>query len=124
LQLWGKQVGEEFQQANNNWHQNPWWTAYQFQNDDTRDRIITSGQLRYDFTDWLYAQGRIGMDWQTRRETDLVPQGTGYQRGGSMSEAQTNIREINMDYLIGFDKMYRSRQRECILRRKLDAQEI
>ncbi|MBS0000046.1 MAG: SusC/RagA family TonB-linked outer membrane protein [Cyclobacteriaceae bacterium] len=106
LQLWGKSVGEEFQQANNNWHQNPWWTAYQFDNDDTRDRIITSGQLRYDITDWLYAQGRIGMDWMTRRETDLVPQGTGYQRGGSMSEAQTNIREINADYMIGFNKMY------------------
>jgi len=106
LSLWGKSVGEEFQQANNNWHQNPWWTAYQFNNDDTRDRIITSGQLRYDITDFLYAQGRIGMDWMTRKETDLVPQGTGYQRGGSMSEGQTNIREINIDYLIGFNDMF------------------
>ena len=79
-----------------------WWTAYQFENDDTRDRIITSGQLRYDITDWLYLQGRIGMDWLTRRETDLVPQGTGYQRGGSMSEGQTNIREINADWMLGY----------------------
>lgn len=106
LTLWGKSVGEEFQQANNNWHQNPWWVAYQFNNDDTRDRVITSGQLRYDITDFLYVQGRIGMDWMTRRETDLVPQGTGYQRGGSLSEAQTNIREINMDYLVGFDDTF------------------
>ncbi len=106
LELWGKSVGEEFQQANNNWHQNPWWVAYQFNNDDTRDRIITSGQLRYDITDWLYLQGRVGMDWMTRRETDLVPQGTGYQRGGSLSEAETNIREINMDYLLGFNDMF------------------
>jgi len=106
LLIWGKSVGEEFQQANNNWHQNPWWVAYQFDNDDWRDRIITSGQLRYDITDFLYVQGRIGMDWYTRRETDLVPQGTGYQRGGSLNEGETRIREINMDYLVGFDDMF------------------
>jgi TonB-linked SusC/RagA family outer membrane protein len=106
LDLWGKSVGEEFQQANNNWHQNPWWVAYQFDNDDTRDRIITSGQLRYDITDFLYIQGRVGWDYQTRRETDLVPQGTGYQRGGSMSEAQTDIQELNMDYIVGFNDMF------------------
>jgi TonB-linked SusC/RagA family outer membrane protein len=106
LELWGKSVGEEFQQANNNWHQNPWWVAYQFNDDDTRDRIITSGQLRYDVTDFLYLQGRIGMDWMTRRETWLTPQGTGYARGGSMWEWQTNFREINMDYQVGFNERF------------------
>ncbi len=102
LDLWGKFVGEEFQQANNNWHQNPWWSAYQFNFDDISDRIITSGQLRYDMTDFLYVQGRIGMDWTTRRRTVLVPQGTGFNQGGSMEEYQGNVREINMDYLVGF----------------------
>ncbi len=102
LDLWGKFVGEEFQQTNNNWHQNPWWSAYQFDFDDISDRIITSGQLRYDITDFLYVQGRIGMDWTTRRRTELVPQGTGFNRGGSMAEYQGNVREINMDYLVGF----------------------
>jgi TonB-linked SusC/RagA family outer membrane protein len=106
LAIWGKTPGEEFQQANNNWHQNPWWTAYQFNNDDWRDRLIASGQMKYDITDYLYVQGRIGMDWYTRRETDLVPQGTGYQRGGSLSEGENRVREINMEYTLGFNKTF------------------
>ncbi|MGC1244094.1 MAG: SusC/RagA family TonB-linked outer membrane protein, partial [Chryseosolibacter sp.] len=106
LTLWGKSPGEEFQQANNNWHQNPWWVAYQFQNDDWRDRLITSGQLRYDITDWLWVQGRAGMDWYTRKVTDLVPQGTGFQRGGSMNEREFRVREINMEWMAGFDKTF------------------
>jgi TonB-linked SusC/RagA family outer membrane protein len=76
-----KKEGEEFQQANNNWLQNPWWTAYQFKNHNVRDRFITSGNLRYNITDWLYISGEVGMDWYTRNNDYLTPQGIGYQRG-------------------------------------------
>lgn len=106
LSVWQKSPGEEYQQANNNWHQNPWWVAYQFQNDDWRDRLISSGQLRYDITDWLWVQGRGGMDWYTRKVEDLVPQGTGYQRGGSMSEREYRVREVNLEWMAGFDKTF------------------
>lgn len=106
LTIWGKVPGEEYQQANNNWHQNPWWVAYQFTNDDWRDRLISSGQLRYDITDWLWVQGRAGMDWYTRKGEDLVPQGTGYQRGGSMNEREYRVREINLEWMAGFDKSF------------------
>jgi TonB-linked SusC/RagA family outer membrane protein len=103
LNVWGKLPGEEMPAGEHNWHQNPWWVAYQFEEIDILDRIITSGQLRYDITDFLYLQGRIGMDWSTRRLTTLTPQGTSYQRGGSMWENEERRREINMDYQIGFD---------------------
>ena len=106
LSIWGKSVGEEYQQANNNWHQNPWWTAYQFNNDDTRDRLIPSATMRFEITDFLYAQGRFGMDWYTRKETDLVPQGTGYQRGGSMTEGENRVRETNMEWMVGYDQAF------------------
>jgi TonB-linked SusC/RagA family outer membrane protein len=106
LSIWGKIPGEEFQQANNNWHQNPWWVAYQFQNDDWRDRLISSGQLRYDITDWLWVQGRAGMDWYTRKITNLVPQGTGHMRGGSMNEGEYRVREVNLEWMAGFDKTF------------------
>lgn len=106
LSVWSKGVGEEFQQASNNWGQNPWWTAYQFVNSDKRDRLITSGQLRYDLTDFLYVQGRAGMDWYTRRDHGLTPQGTGYNRGGSVSEGERRVREINLEYIVGFDKKF------------------
>src|SRR5688500_7878785 len=106
LTTWGKVVGEEFQVANNPWHQNPYWTAHQFQNDDWRDRLIASGQLRYDITDWLWVQGRGGMDWYTLKRTDLVPQGTGFQRGGGMNEREYRVREINLEWMAGADKTF------------------
>lgn len=106
LSIWQKSVGEEYQQAANNWGQNPWWVAYQFTNTDKRDRIITSGRLRYDITDFLYIQGRAGMDWYTRREQFITPQGTGYQRAGSINEGENRVREINLEYILGFDKSF------------------
>lgn len=106
LTLWGKSPGEELQQANNAWHQNPYWVAHQFINDDWRDRIITSGQLRYDITDWLWVQGRAGMDWYTRKVTDLTPQGTGHNRGGAMNEREFRVREVNLEWMLGADKTF------------------
>ncbi len=106
LSVWGSSPGFEMPAGNNNWHQNPWWVSNQFKQRDIKDRIIASGQLRYDITDFLYIQGRIGMDWITRRETDLTPQGTGYSRGGSMTEMEWRRRELNMDYLVGFEEKF------------------
>ncbi len=102
----GKMPGEELQVSTDLWNQNPWWAAYQFSNDDTRDRVITSNVARFDVTDFLYVQGRFSMDWYTRRESDLTPFGTGYQRTGSMQERERRIREINLEGLIGFDDTY------------------
>lgn len=104
-----KDVGEEYPIGNGSgalWTQNPWWTSYQFINDDTRDRLNTSGRLRYDITDWLYIQGQAGMDWYTRRETDMGPQGTGHNRGGSITEGENRVREINLEYMLGFNKTF------------------
>lgn len=102
----GKGPGEELQISNDLWNQNPWWAAHQFENDDIRDRIITSNVVRFDVTDFLYAQGRFSMDWYTRRETDLTPFGTGYQRRGSMREREDRIRETNIEGIIGFNDRY------------------
>ena len=99
-----KFAGQELLPAANNWGQNPWWVAWQHVNNDKRDRIITSSQLRYDITDWLYASGRVGMDWYTRRTQQLTPEGVGYQLGGSMSEGEDRVREVNMDWMLGVDK--------------------
>lgn len=108
IALHQKGIGEEYQQVgpNNNWHQNPWWVAYQHVDDDWRDRIITSAQLRYDLTDWLYVSGRAGMDWFTRRDRNLTPQGTGHSRSGNMSEGEDRVREINLEWIAGINKTF------------------
>ncbi|MEO6283945.1 MAG: SusC/RagA family TonB-linked outer membrane protein [Dyadobacter sp.] len=106
LNIWGKEVGEELQQANNNWGQNPYWTAYQFIKSDQKNRIITSGQLKYQLTDWLFIQGRVGLDKYTRRSEGLTPEGTGYQRGGARSLGNWNVSELNAEYTIGITKEF------------------
>jgi TonB-linked SusC/RagA family outer membrane protein len=106
LSIFGKQVGEEFQQASNNWGQNPYWVSYQFIKTDKKNRIITSGALKYQITDWLYVQGRVGFDRYMRRAEGLTPEGTGYQRGGARSMGTWNVQELNAEYTIGFNKEF------------------
>ena len=101
-----KIAGEEYQISANLWNQNPWFAAYQFKNDSKRDRVVTSNLARFDVTDFLYVQGRVGMDWYTRRRTNLTPYGTGYQRQGSLNEGEIRVREINLEGLVGFSDTY------------------
>jgi TonB-linked SusC/RagA family outer membrane protein len=101
-----KIAGQELLPWNDNYLQNPYWAAYQYINSDKRDRVITSGQLRYDILDFLYVSGRIGMDWFSKKEVSLTPEGTAYQTGGEMAERQSQAREINMEWILGFHKTY------------------
>ena len=102
----GKAPGEEYQISNNLWNVNPWFAAYQFDNDTKRDRIITSQLARFDITDFLYVQGRFSMDYFSRRRTVITPTGTGYQRLGSMNEDQRTQREVNLEGIIGYQDQF------------------
>ena len=102
-----KVPGEEFQVGPNLWTQNPYWAAYQLINTDERDRVIATGNVRYDFTDFLYVSGQAGMDWFTKRGTQQsAPQGTGHNRGGGISEYENRARETNFQFMVGFDKTF------------------
>ena len=102
----GKKPGEEFQIGPDLWTMNPYWAAYQRRNDDVRDRVIATGNVRYDITDFLYVSGQAGMDWYTKRGTDLTPEGTGDTRLGLMHESERRVREVNLQYMVGFDKTF------------------
>lgn len=96
--------GTELQYNNNIFSQNPWWATHQFENSNIRDRIMGSGQIRFDLQDWLYIQGRVGLDWYTYRRTNLEPYGTAYIAQGAMNEIEQRVRERNFEYVIGFDR--------------------
>jgi TonB-linked SusC/RagA family outer membrane protein len=106
LAVYGKTAGEEYQWFNDNWTQNPYWAAYHYSVDDERDRVIPSAQLRYNLTDFLYVSARAGMDWYSRRDQTITPQGTGHTRGGAMNEGTDMVREINLESTLGFDKTF------------------
>ncbi len=96
--------GSELGYSNNIYSQNPYFAAYNFRNEDQRNRIIASVNLRYDITDWLYAFVRTGVDDYTRRATSVEPWGTAYKLLGGMSEQERRYTQIDSDIMLGVDK--------------------
>ncbi len=98
--------GTELQFNGNVYVNNPYWVAYQYRRSSKRNRIIGSMVLKYDFTDWLYLQGRIGRDWHHYSRTYLTPYGTGYIPRGQMTEERFVISEENADVMLGWDREF------------------
>lgn len=85
-------------------------------NDSQRDRIFGNITLRYDFTDWLYLQGRLGQEYFTRHTEVNTPTGLAYMApapegfyNGRYDENLTRFREINADFLLGVEQQVTER---------------
>ena len=73
-----------------------------------RDRLFGNIAVRYNFTDWLYLQGRVGQDYWSRDQDYNFPTGqaslaaapAGFVNGTYVQEAR-RFRELNSDFLIG-----------------------
>jgi TonB-linked SusC/RagA family outer membrane protein len=96
--------GTELQFNNNVFVTNPYWAAYQFENDNRKDRIIGNVELRYEILDGLYARGKLGLDRFTNRVRSLEPYGTAYRPFGQISETMREIQELNTELLLGYDR--------------------
>jgi TonB-linked SusC/RagA family outer membrane protein len=99
--------GSELAFTDNPYATNPYFAAYKFQNATQKDRIIASTNLKYNFTDWLYLQGRVGQDYYTFGYSSITPTGTAYLPQGSFGIADRGSRtfaELNADVLLAFDK--------------------
>lgn len=91
---------------------NPYWVAYDRFENVHRDRIFGNTSVRYDFTDWLFVQGRIGQDYYTRPYNYNRPTGTrsigaittGFN--GYYYQDVSTFRERNMDILIGANRTF------------------
>lgn len=97
-------TGFEIQFSDDEYVSNPWFVVNQYVNDLDRKRWITSASLRYNFTGWLYAQGRVGYDLSNDRLLRVEPWGTAYtqDRHGNLQDLASMQRfELNYDGLIG-----------------------
>ncbi len=92
---------------------NPYWVAYERFENVRRDRIFGNASVRYQFTDWLYAQGRIGQDYYTRPYDYNIPSGSFGERSlttgfaGTYYQDVTTFRERNLDFLIGANHYFK-----------------
>ena len=98
--------GTELRHQGNTFAQNPYWAAYQFERRDVRDRILGNVQLKYNLTDWLYVQGRIGTDVVSGDFRTVEAYGTAYKPFGDTNESRRKIREDNADLFVGFNKEF------------------
>ncbi len=83
---------------------NPYWAVNNFNNDDKKNRIIASGTLKYDMTDWLYLTGRAGIDTYNLSRRRVTPFGTAYRPAGELSQAKFTYSLFDADIMLGIDK--------------------
>jgi TonB-linked SusC/RagA family outer membrane protein len=98
--------GFELRHQGNIYAQNPYWAAYQFMRLDNKNRFFGNTSLKYNITDWLYVQGRVGTDYISARFESTEPYGTAYKTTGDYNITNRTIKENNLDLFIGADKTF------------------
>ena len=97
-------TGVETRWSDDEYVSNPWFVVNQFKNNLSRKRLITALTARYSFTDWLYAQGRVGYDQLNDRVFKVTPWGTAYSqnfRGGLDELSTRQTYELNIEGMVG-----------------------
>jgi TonB-linked SusC/RagA family outer membrane protein len=96
--------GSETQWNDNIYETNPYFVINRGINDLERKRLIGAITARYNFTDWLYLQGRVGYDQTNDRIFQVDPTGLAYSQnemGGLGALRTSQIIELNPDVLAG-----------------------
>ena len=102
LKPWKDAEGNEvLYNSGNTFATNPWFAAYEFQNNTKRDRNISSITARYTFENGLFVQGRAGRDGYSDQYKHVLPSGTGYYPNGKIAEQHSKFEDINADALFG-----------------------
>ncbi|MFD2937151.1 SusC/RagA family TonB-linked outer membrane protein [Spirosoma flavum] len=92
---------------------NPYYSmSHHFEN-IKRDRLFGNVALKYQFTDWLYLQGRIAQDFYIRNQDYNIPNGyapiakapVGYVNGSYTQDVRQNT-ERNIDFILGANKTF------------------
>lgn len=93
--------GRERTFTNDTYVTNPYFAAYNFQNNTQRKRLISSLSAKYSFTKWLYAQARLGYDNINDQRISIEPTGTAYRSdNGTMTQYNYQTNEFNADILV------------------------
>lgn len=104
---WGTAAdGSELLGGENNYFNNPYWLQYRKTNDMNKNRLTGSMTLKYDITDWLYVQGAVQRDGYNMDFKQIQPTGAAADPAGWMTEYSKSFSEMNLNYLIAFNKEF------------------
>ncbi|MCD7976636.1 MAG: SusC/RagA family TonB-linked outer membrane protein [Tannerellaceae bacterium] len=90
--------------AKDNPQENPYWVQKYRQNEDTRNRILVSGALSYQITEWWSAELRAGTDTYTTNITNRLYAGGNTRPAGNYSEQTDTFYENNYSFLTSLRK--------------------
>ncbi|QNL50400.1 SusC/RagA family TonB-linked outer membrane protein [Olivibacter sp. SDN3] len=89
--------------TNSSFFQNPYWDVYRMSLNEERNRVMLVGSVKYQITDWLFAQGRYSLDRYDDKITGAFHEGTlpiPTLAGGRYQENHVNRWERNIDFLL------------------------
>lgn len=95
--------GTEMRWNDDEYKTNPYFVLNKQVDASTRSRLITSATAKYDFTDWLYLQARMGYDMSNDKIVSIVPTGTLFSintQGGINAFVKAENSEFNGDLLL------------------------
>jgi TonB-linked SusC/RagA family outer membrane protein len=94
---------------------NPFISVYDRFENIVRDRLFGNITARYNFTDWLYLQGRIGQDYYSRDRDFNDPTGRAANSpapagfvNGRFTQEVIRSRELNADFLLGATRKFKN----------------
>ncbi len=92
---------------------NPYYSMSRKFENVKRNRLFGNVALKYQFTDWLYVQGRLAQDSYVRNQEYNIPNGyapiarapVGFVNGSYTQDVRQNL-ERNLDLIIGMNKAF------------------
>ncbi|WP_459189748.1 SusC/RagA family TonB-linked outer membrane protein [Parabacteroides sp. APC149_11_2_Y6] len=104
---WGTAAdGSELLGGDNVYFNNPYWLQYRKTNDMNKNRLTGAMTLKYDITDWLSVQGSVQRDGFNMDFKQVQPMGAAADPAGFMVEYSKSFSEMNLNYLIAFNKEF------------------
>jgi len=94
--------GTEFQFNDNAFVTNPWWAAYQFEGNNTKNRLFGNVSLGAEFIPGLTLTGKAGLDRFNERRRSLTPYGTAFSTLGELSESNRELQEVNLEVILRY----------------------
>jgi len=82
------------------WHDNPYWMAEKFLNPQTKNRLIGTASLKYEFTDWLSLTARAGTDYSNEQVELIRAYHSINYREGRYNVTNYFRQETNADFLL------------------------
>ncbi|HTR30923.1 MAG TPA: hypothetical protein VMH27_16750, partial [Puia sp.] len=91
--------------------ENPYYIAYDYQNQTSRNRLTGAITLKYNLLDWLYIQGQVQRDGYIFDVFQVTPSGVEYTRsdgihGGNLTQYEDNFHEQNSSFMLGVNKKF------------------